>query len=507
MPGKRQYPVLVGDPTLGTIESTKDPPVPNDIIYPIPLPSLQISVTDPEDPLILLVELSLNPPVTTHALIDSGASGSFINTSFIEKHSIPLILKDTPRDLTVVDGHEISSGKVTHNTPILLLTIGGHTESVTFDVTQLGNYPIILGLSWLKKHCPTIDWSEHLVTFKSTFCISNCLSQVLSVKAVPNNFNNLFYSSNKLSSQYYINNVKQLTDITLPTEYNDFAHIFSEVASEKLPPHRPYDHSIPLLPDTTPPFGPIYSLSELELGALKEYIDSNLAKGYIKPSTSPAGAPILFVKKKDGSLRLCVDYRGLNNITVRNRYPLPLINELLDRLNKAKIFTKIDLRGAYNLVRIAPGEEWKTAFRTRYGHFEYSVMPFGLCNAPASFQHLINDALSGYLDQFTIAYLDDILIFSSCYEDHVTHVRKVLECLQDYELFAKLEKCQFYTDSINFLGYTVSTKGITMDTSKVQSVLSWPTPNNPKEIQIFLGLANFYRWFINNFSKIVTPLT
>jgi hypothetical protein len=160
----------------------------------------------------------------------------------------------------------------------------------------------------LKKHCPTIDWSEHLVTFKSTFCISNCLSQVLSVKAVTNNFNNLFYSSNKLSSQYYINNVKQLTDITLPAEYNDFAHIFSEVASEKLPPHRPYDHSIPLLPDTTPPFGPIYSLSELELGALKEYIDSNLAKGYIKPSTSPAGAPILFVKKKDGSLRLCVDY-------------------------------------------------------------------------------------------------------------------------------------------------------------------------------------------------------
>ena len=256
----------------------------------------------------------MNPPVTTHALIDSGASGSFINTSFIEKHSIPLILKVTPRDLTVVDGREISSGKVTHNTPTLLLTIGEHTESVTFDVTQLGYYLIILGLSWLKKHCPTIT-GLNILLLLLTFCISNCLSQVLSVKAVPNNFNNLFYSSNKLSSQYYIP-VKQLTDIILPTEYNDFAHIFSEVASEKLPPHRPYDHSIPLLPDTTPPYGPIYSLSELELGALKEYIDSNLAKGYIKPSTSPAGAPILFVKKKDGSLRLCVDYRGLNNITV-----------------------------------------------------------------------------------------------------------------------------------------------------------------------------------------------
>src|SRR5262249_45600562 len=152
----------------------------------------------------------------------------------------------------------------------------------------------------------------------------------------------------------------------------------------------------------------IYSLSEFELKALWEYLETNLERGFIRPSSSPAGAPILFSKNKDGSLRLCVDYRGLNKITVKNRYPIPLTRELMDRINSAKIFTKIDLRGAYNLVRIAPGEEWKTAFRTRYGHFEYLVMPFGLTNAPASFQSLINDALSGYLDQFVITYLDDI---------------------------------------------------------------------------------------------------
>lgn len=168
----------------------------------------------------------------------------------------------------------------------------------------------------------------------------------------------------------------------VPQAYHDYLDVFSKTEADKLPPHRPFDHHITLQDGKTPPFGPIYSLSEKELGVLREYLDENLTKGFVVPSESPAAAPILFVKKKDGSLRLCVDYRGLNKITVKNRYPLPLIPELLDRLRKAKIFTKIDLRGAYNLLRIAEGDEWKTAFRTRYGLFEYKVMPFGLTNAP-----------------------------------------------------------------------------------------------------------------------------
>jgi hypothetical protein len=169
---------------------------------------------------------------------------------------------------------------------------------------------------------------------------------------------------------------------SIPPEYVDFADVFSKESASALPPRRPYDHQIPLEPGTTPPFGPLYPLSEIELKALDEYIKENFAKGYVRASTSPAGAPILFVKKRDGSLRLCVDYRGLNKITIKNRYPLPLIGESLDRLRTATIFTKLDLRSGYNLVRIAEGEEWKTAFRTRYGHFEYAVMPFGLTNAP-----------------------------------------------------------------------------------------------------------------------------
>jgi hypothetical protein len=197
---------------------------------------------------------------------------------------------------------------------------------------------------------------------------------------------------------------------------------------------------IELQPDTSPPWGPIYPLSTPELEALRSYLDENLAKGYIRPSKSPAAAPIFFVKKKSGELRPVVDYRGLNKITVKNRYPLPLINEMLTRFTKAKYFTKIDLRGAYNLVRIKPGDEWKTAFRTRFGLFEYLVMPFGLTNAPSVFQYLMNDIFRDLLDVFCVIYLDDILIYSETLEEHKIHVATILERLQAHHLFAKLEK-------------------------------------------------------------------
>ncbi|MCO5584595.1 hypothetical protein L7F22_038526 [Adiantum nelumboides] len=198
----------------------------------------------------------------------------------------------------------------------------------------------------------------------------------------------------------------------LPHQYQDYNDVFEKKNADLLPEHRPYDCAIELQEGAQPPFGPIYKLSQDELAELRKNIDENLAKGFIRHSKSPARASILFVKKKDGTLRMCVDYGGLNKITVKNCYPLPLVPELLERLGKARIFTKIDLRGAYNLVRIKEGDEWKITFRTRYGHFEYTVMPFGLTNAPAVFQHLINDIFREYLDYFVVIYLDDILIFS-----------------------------------------------------------------------------------------------
>ena len=294
----------------------------------------------------------------------------------------------------------------------------------------------------------------------------------------------------------------------IPEQYRDLAEVFSKAKSEELPSHRgPLDHAIPLEPNSKPVFGPIYNLSETELQVLKEYIDTNLRKRFIRPSTSPFGSPVLFVKKPDGSLRLCVDYRALNNITIKNRYPLPLISEMLDRFKGAKYFTKLDVREAFNRLRIKHGDEFKTAFRTRYGHFEYLVMPFGLCNAPGSFQAYINDVIHEFLDKFAVAYLDDILIYSNSLEEHILHVRQVLQKLLSHDLYVKLEKCQFSVQTISFLGFIISPEGISMDADRITTITEWPVPKSVIDIQIFLGFANFYRRFVDSYSRVVLPIT
>ena len=299
--------------------------------------------------------------------------------------------------------------------------------------------------------------------------------------------------------------VPNLTNV--PIEYHNLAELFSEDKAHELPPHRPYDHKISLEPGSTPPFGPIYSMSPLELEALKKYCEENLKKGFIRHSQSPCASPILFVRKPDGTLRLCVDYRGLNKLTIKNRYPLPLIGELLDRISKAKYFTKFDVRDGYHRLRMAAGEEWKTAFRCRYGLFEYTVMPFGLCNAPGTFQHYMNDTFREFLDQFLIVYLDDLLIYSENLAEHKKHVRMVMEKLRDAGLYLKPSKCQFHATEVSFLGYIVGPDGVKMDPAKVESIASWPTPTSVHDIRVFLGLANFYRRFIDNFSRITAPIT
>jgi hypothetical protein len=187
-----------------------------------------------------------------------------------------------------------------------------------------------------------------------------------------------------------------------------------------------------------------------------------------------------------------VDYRGLNALTVKNRYPLPLISETMDRLGGAKIFTQLDLRDAYHRMRIRAGDEWKTAWRSRYGHFEYQVMPFGLANAPATFQAYINKALSDLLDICCVVYLDDILIYSSSIEEHHRHVRMVMDRLRQYKLYVKLSKCAFDTDTVRFLGFIIDPTGIHMEPEHISTIKDWPMPKSVKEIQVFLGFANFY---------------
>ncbi|MBW0557253.1 hypothetical protein O181_096968 [Austropuccinia psidii MF-1] len=292
----------------------------------------------------------------------------------------------------------------------------------------------------------------------------------------------------------------------VPPAYHKYLDVFSKVKAEKLPPHCACDHHIEL-EGLLPPVGVIYSLSKNESETLRAYISENVEKGLIRPNSCSTGAPVLFVKKKDGGLCLCVDYCKLNAVTRKNRYTVPPMNQLLTVFNGDTIFSKIDLRGAYNLLRIEEGDEHLTAFRTKYGSYEYLVMPFGLTNAPASFQNLVNDIFADFLDIFVVVYLDDIMVFSSSQEEHVKHVASVLQRLRDNNLFAKASKCVFHASSVEYLSYVVSSEGLKMDSSKVQQILSWPQPKNIKALQSFLGFANFYRRFIKNYSKKVSALT
>lgn len=242
--------------------------------------------------------------------------------------------------------------------------------------------------------------------------------------------------------------------------------MFNKVHALSLLPHRPYDCAIDLRPGTSPPKGRLYSLSGPETEAMKKYVEESLAAGLICPSSSPAGAGFFFVDKKDKTLHPCIDYLGLNDITVRNRYPLPLMSSAFELLHGAKIFTKLDLRNAYHLVTIREGDEWKTTFNTPSGHYEYLVMPFDLTNAPAVFQALVNDVLRDMWNVFVFVYLDDILIFSPDESSHEKHVRQVLERLLQNELFMKAEKCEFHWPSVSFLGFIISEGKVQMDPEK-----------------------------------------
>jgi hypothetical protein len=229
----------------------------------------------------------------------------------------------------------------------------------------------------------------------------------------------------------------------IPPEYENLKEVFSKIKAQAVAEHGPHDLMIDLVEGKEPPWGPIYNLWVKELETLREYLDENLARNRIRPSTLSAGTLVFFLPKKDGSLRLCMDYRGLNQITRKNHYPLPLISKAIDRLSSTRFYTKHDIRDAYYQVRVTEGEEWKTAFSTRYGHYEYTVMPFGLVNAPAVFQSYINETVQPYLNVFVIAYLDDIVVYSNTVKEHRKHVRTVLEALLKAGLYFKLRKCKF----------------------------------------------------------------
>jgi hypothetical protein len=293
-----------------------------------------------------------------------------------------------------------------------------------------------------------------------------------------------------------------LSDVPIVREFPD---VFPEELPG-LPPEKEVEVTIDILPKVSPIAQPPYRMALKELDELKIQLQELLDKGFIRPSNSPWGAPILFVKKKDGTLRLCIDYRQLNKVTIKNRYPLPRIDDLFDQLKGAKVFLKIDLRSGYYQMRIKGQDVPKTAFRTCYGHFEFLVLPFGLTNDPALFMDLMNQVFQPYLDKFVVVFIDHILVYSKSYEEHEQHLRQTLQTLRNSQLYAKLDKCDFWLKEVTFLGH-VSSEGIFVDPQKVEAVLRWERPTTVTEVHSFLGLAGYYRRFIEGFLTIATPLT
>ena len=414
------------------------------------------------------------------------------------------------------------------------LDIGGFMEEhVSYVVPDL-DVDVLIGTPWMKRLNVVIDVGEGNITFKDSRV------KVPSIENLPKldmrqlaaaGFRVAARKARQQSQEFVfaasIRDIEKALAKLTPKPWVDPAEderlpkwidkenlqVFDKKAlyAEKLPPHRTgVDHKIELtVPEKDAPWGPLYNMSREELIVLRRTLNDLLDKGFIRVSNSPAAAPVLFARKPGGGLRFCVDYRALNNITRKDRYPLPRIQETLNRICKAKFFTKLDVVAAFHSVRVQPGDEWKTAFRTRFGLYEWLVTPFGLANAPSTFQRFINWTLRDYLDEFASAYVDDILIFteSNNRKLHRQQVNQVLQKLRQAGLTVDIDKCEFEVGQTKYLGFILQQGHIGMDPEKVQAIKEWEAPTTVKGVQGFLGFANFYRAFIRNYSEISLPLT
>ncbi|KAG7564287.1 Reverse transcriptase domain [Arabidopsis suecica] len=302
-----------------------------------------------------------------------------------------------------------------------------------------------------------------------------------------------------------------LGDIELPAEVqavlDQYKDIFPEEIPPGLPPIRGIEHQIDLVPGSALPNKPAYRMNPEESKELEKQVRDLMEKGYIRESLSPCAVPVLLVPKKDGTWRMCVDCRAINNITIKYRHPIPRLDDMLDELSGATIFSKVDLRSGYHQVRMREGDEWKTAFKTKQGLYEWLVMPFGLTNAPSTFMRLMNQVLRSFIGKFVVVYFDDILIYSKCYSDHVQHLELILKTLRKEGLYANLKKCTFCTDKCVFLGFVVGKHGLQVDEEKIKAIREWPTPTSIRHVRSFHGLASFYRRFVRDFSTVAAPMT
>ena len=438
-------------------------------------------------------------------LFDPGSTHSFVAPAFAlhfgkSREMLPFVLV-----VATPVGRSVACDFVY---PRCTVQIGGTQLTASLIVLAMSDFDVILGMDWLAANRAVLDCFNKTVRLRS---VDRSVEFVGAKKPTSTRLISALKADRLMRSgcEGYIAFIaedkqsKPIDEIPVVCEFPD---VFPEEIPG-LPPVREIDFTIELLPGTAPISKAPYRMAPAELKELKSQLGDLLDKGFIRPSVSPWGAPVLFVKKKDGTMRMCIDYRQLNQVTVKNKYPLPRIDELFDQLQGAQFFSKIDLRSGYHQLRVRGEDVPKTAFRTRYGHFEFLVMPFGLTNAPAVFMALMNKIFTPYLDQFVVVFIDDVLVYSKSKEEHEHQLRTSLQLLKDNQLYAKLSKCEFWLEQVSFLGHVISKEGLAVDSKKIDAVVNWGSPQNAAEIRSFLGLAGYYRRFVKGFSAMAAPLT
>ncbi|KAK2427684.1 putative mitochondrial protein [Trifolium repens] len=429
------------------------------------------------------------------AIVDTGATHSFISFECMKRLNIPVSEMLGCMEIETPASSSVTTQLVCRKCPV---TVFGKSFDMDLVCIPLSGIDVIFGMNWLIFNRVHINCCDKVITFPKL----EEESKLISGKEVRESLlehGELFamFASLKIENEV---GIKELPVV------QEFPDVFPKDVSD-MPPEREVEFTIDLVPCTSPISMAPYRMSSTELSELKKQLEELLEKKFIRPSVSPWGAPVLLVKKKDGSMRLCIDYRRLNQVTVKNKYPFPRIDDLMDQLVGAYVFSKIDLRSGYHQIRVKAEDIPKTAFRTRYGHYEYSVIPFGVTNAPGVFMEYMNRIFHSYLDKFVVVFIDDILVYSKTEEEHAEHLRIVLRTLQEKKLYAKLSKCEFWLKEVSFLGHVISSGGIAVDPSKVDAVMKWGTPESVFEIRSFLGLAGYYRRFIEGFSKLALSLT
>ncbi|GKC94690.1 putative reverse transcriptase domain-containing protein [Tanacetum coccineum] len=395
-------------------------------------------------------------------LFDSGSDRSFMNTRFSSLLHIKLIKIEDSYEVELADGRVVSSNTILKG---FALSLVNHVFEIDLMPIELGTFGVIISMDWLVKHDAVIVCGEKVVRIPygnkmlivegdkgvSRLKVISCIKARKYIKRGCHLF--LAHDTESESKE------KRIEDVPM---IRDFPEVFPEELPG-LPPPRQVEFRIDLVPGAAHVARTPYRLAQSEMKELSVQLQELLEKEFIRPSSSPWGAPVLFVKKKDGSFRMCIDYRELNKLTVKNHYPLLRIEDLFDQLQGSSVYSKIDLRLGYHQLRIKEEDILITAFRTWYGHFEFQVMPFGLTNVPAVFIDLINRVCKSYLDKFVIVFIDDILVYSKDEEEHGRHLKIILELLKKERLYAKFLNCDFWLDSVQFLGHVINCSGVHVD--------------------------------------------